>query len=122
MRTSLTVCAALVTAVLAASPGSAAAAAVESSPVALSLREAIELGLGRDPGIVSAKQTRDRSQLGVTRAQLDRFSLRVDAFLNEQYRAGNIGGSAPSASCSTLAPARALTGSGTLYADRKSVV
>jgi hypothetical protein len=116
MRTSLTVCAALVTAVLAASPGSAAAAAVESSPVALSLREAIELGLGRDPGIVSAKQTRDRSQLGVTRAQLDRFSLRVDAFLNEQYRAGNIGGSAPSPSCSTLAPARALTGSGTLYA------
>ena len=77
----------------------------------LSLREAMELGLGRDPGVVSAKQTRDRSQLAVTRAQLDRFSLRVDAFVNEQYRASNLGGSPPSPSCATLAPVR-----GGLYA------
>ncbi len=82
---------------------------------ALSLRDAIDLGFRVDPGIVSAKQSRDRAQLAVTRSQLDRFSLRVDAFVNEQYRVSNIAGNPPSPSCSTLAPVRGLTGSGNLY-------
>lgn len=87
--------------------------ATETSSI--SLRDAIELGLRSDPGVLSAKQTRDRADLAVTRSQLDRFSLRVDAFVNEQYRVSNIAGSAPTPSCSTLAPVRGLTGSGNLY-------
>ena len=79
-----------------------AQSAKQAPPGNLSLHDAIELGLARDPGVVSAKQTRDRSQLAVTRAQLDRFSLRVDAFVNEQYRVSNLGGSAPTPSCSTV--------------------
>ncbi len=98
------------------SSDAAAQSSQQASLGSLSLYDAIELGLARDPGVVSAKQTRDRSQLAVTRAQLDRFSLRVDAFVNEQYRVSNLGGVAPTPSCSTLAPTRALTGSGSLYA------
>lgn len=70
----------------------------------LSLREAIELALRGDPSVASAVATRERSDLAILRAQLDRFSIRVDTFLTEQWRASNLGGSAPPASCSTFLP------------------
>ncbi|HNK44398.1 MAG TPA: TolC family protein [Pseudomonadota bacterium] len=102
-------------ATLALSSSAIAAPPPAADTVHLSLREAIELGLKADPGVVSAKQSRDRADLAVTRSQLDRFSLRVDAFVNEQYRVSNIAGAAPTPTCSTLAPVRSLTGSGNLY-------
>lgn len=102
-----------VAAVCVCTPAISSPAASEQSANDLSLHDAIELGLQRDPGIASAKQTRDRSQLAVTRAQLDRFSLRVDAFVNEQYRVSNIGGPTPTPSCTALSSIRA--GSSTLY-------
>lgn len=70
----------------------------------LSLREAIELALRGDPSVASAIATRERGDLAILRAQLDRFSIRVDTFLTEQWRASNLGGSAPPASCSTFLP------------------
>ena len=68
------------------------------------LRDAIELALRGDPAVASAVATRDRGDLAVLRAQLDRFSLRVDTFLTEQWRASNLGGSAGPGSCSTFLP------------------
>ena len=70
----------------------------------LGLREAIELALRGDPSVASAVATRERSDLAILRAQLDRFSIRVDTFLTEQWRASNLGGSAPPAGCSTFLP------------------
>jgi outer membrane protein TolC len=60
--------------------------------------------LRSDPGVASAVVTRERGELAILRAQLDRFSLRVDTFLTEQWRASNLGGSAPPGSCATFAP------------------
>lgn len=80
----------------------------------VSLSDAIDLALRTDPQIFSAQAVRDRNDLAVLRAQLDRFSLRVDSFVTEQYRASNFGGSAPTPTCAVLAPTQALTGSGTL--------
>lgn len=77
-------------------------------PQRLSLREALELALRTDPTIPSALAMRDRSHLAVLRAQLDRFSLRVDSFLTEQWRAQNLGGAAPPSACATLFPAGSL--------------
>ena len=74
----------------------------------LSLRDAIELALRGDPGIAAAVATRERGDLAVLRAQLDRVSIRVDTFLTEQWRASNLGGSAPPASCSSLLPLSTL--------------
>lgn len=56
----------------------------------LGLREAIELGLRGDPGVASALAQAERGRVGVLRAQLDRFSLKVDASLQEAYRASNL--------------------------------
>src|SRR5262245_21876695 len=86
-------------------------AAAAPEPQRLSLREALELALRTDPAIASAVASRDRSSLAVLRAQLDRFSLRIDSFLTEQWRAQNLGGAAPPAGCATLFPA-----GGSLYA------
>lgn len=109
---------ALFAAVFSPRPVAAQTAVAHSSPELerLSLREAIEMGLRTDPGIVSAIQTRERGKLAVLRAQLDRVSLRVDAFLNEQYRVSNLGGSPPSASCATFLSTKTLAGAGDLYA------
>lgn len=74
----------------------------------LSLRDAIELALRGDPAVAAAVATRERSDLAVLRAQLDRVSVRVDTFLTEQWRASNLGGSAPPASCSSLLPLSTL--------------
>lgn len=70
----------------------------------LSLRDAIELALRGDPSVASAIVSRERGDLGILRAQLDRFSIRVDTFLTEQWRASNLGGGAPAASCSSIFP------------------
>lgn len=86
-----------------------------AEPLVLSLREAVERGMRTDPSIQAAKQTRERGQLGVFRAQLDRFSLRVDAFVSEQYRVSNIFGPAPSAGCATFLSTKILGSSGELY-------
>jgi len=86
--------------------------AAEGRP--LSLRDAIELALRSDPAVAAAVATRERSDLAVLRAQLDRVSIRVDTFLTEQWRAANLGGSAPPASCSSLLPLSMLPDGSTL--------
>jgi outer membrane protein len=53
----------------------------------LSLREAVELGLRVDPVATSTVIGRDRTRLAVLRSQLDRFSLKVDASVGEQWSA-----------------------------------
>jgi outer membrane protein TolC len=83
-------------------------AATEPTGRPLSLRDAIELALRGDPGVAAAVATRERGDLAVLRAQLDRVSIRVDTFLTEQWRAANLGGSAPPASCSSLLPLSTL--------------
>lgn len=79
-------------------------AASDQPPVPLSLRDAIEAALRSDPQVLAALVQADRSQLGVLRSQLDRFSLRVDASLSEQYRAANLGGPAIPDACGALIP------------------
>lgn len=81
----------------------------------LGLSEAIDLALRTDPQVQSAQATAERGELGVLRAQLDRFSLRVDTFVTEQYRVSNLGGAASSSVCGTVLPTGALLG-GNLYA------
>lgn len=83
----------------------AAGTAPQAEPARpLSLRDAIELALRGDPGVAASVASRERSDLAVLRAQLDRVSIRVDTFLTEQWRVSNLGGSAPPASCSTFLP------------------
>ncbi len=48
------------------------------------------------------------------RAQLDRVSIKVDASLQEQYRASNLFGPAVPDSCSAIVPTGPLLGAGTL--------
>ncbi|HRI51731.1 MAG TPA: TolC family protein, partial [Pseudomonadota bacterium] len=81
----------------------------------LSLAEAIDLALRTDPQVQSAQATAERGELGVLRAQLDRFSLKVDTFITEQYRVSNLGGSPSAAACGTALPTGPLLG-GNLYA------
>ncbi len=64
----------------------------ETATRTLTLDEAVELALGTDPTVGAARIVRDRSQLAVLRAQLDRFSLKVDAQLQELWTQSNIGG------------------------------
>lgn len=119
MRTkSLCVAAGVFTLLTALSPSSAQAAPSPPSgaPRSLSLRDAIERAMRTDPAIDSARANRSRSELAVLRSQLDRFSLRVDAFVTEQYRVTNLGGAAPSPSCGVLAPTKPLIGGDPLYA------
>jgi outer membrane protein len=58
----------------------------------LSLEEAVELALGSDPELGAARAVRERTELAVLRAQLDRFSFAIDAQLEELWAATNIGG------------------------------
>ena len=99
--------------------GDAAAYAQVAAPVVstapaktLSLQQAIALGLRVDPQLSTAVNQRERGELGVLRAQLDRFSLRVDSFVTEQYRVSNLGGAASPAGCGVLAPTGAVLGGG----------
>src|SRR6185437_1099619 len=56
----------------------ATASAAEAEPRKLTLQEAVSLALHVDPLISEAHLGNDRARLGVLRAQLDRFSLKVD--------------------------------------------
>src|SRR5205085_888523 len=67
----------------------AASAQPPPEPRRLSLGETLELAMRADPQVDSAKVGRERGELGVLRAQLDRFSLRIDATLTEQWRVNN---------------------------------
>lgn len=65
-------------------------AAAEPRP--LTLQEAVELAVRFDPVVSEARVAKDRADLGVLRAQLDRISLRIDGSLRELYNQSNIGG------------------------------
>src|SRR5688500_15029854 len=58
----------------------------------LTLAEAVELALRTDPQLGAAEVARDRSELAVLRAQLDRVSFTVDAQVQELWAKSNIGG------------------------------
>lgn len=58
----------------------------------LTLDEAIAFALRTDPLLESRTRSMERSKLGVTRAQLDRFSLKIDGALQEAWHKLNIDG------------------------------
>ena len=70
----------------------AATAARAAEPQAVTLEDAVALALKVDPLMESAQVDRDRSKLGVLRAQLDRITLRIDGQLQELWNKTNIGG------------------------------
>lgn len=105
----------LVSALLLAGPGRADAQTATATARSLSLAEAIDLALRTDPQVSAAQATAERGELGVLRAQLDRFALKVDTFVTEQYRVSNLGGSPSTAACGTALPTGPLLG-GNLYA------
>lgn len=65
---------------------------VAAEPRPLTLQEAVELAIRFDPVVVETRVAKDRADLGVLRAQLDRISLRIDGSLRELYNQTNIGG------------------------------
>src|SRR6185503_19281196 len=87
-----------------------AATPAAAAPQRLGLREAIELSLRTDPGLLGAMATERRGENAVLRAQLDRFSLKVDASLTEQWRASNLFGPQSRDSCYGAVSLRALGG------------
>lgn len=56
-----------------------------TSTRSLSLAEAVKLAMASEPAVASANIGRDRAELAAFRAQLDRFSVKVDAQLQELY-------------------------------------
>lgn len=96
-----------------APPPPAAPSAATDAPeklVPLSLRQAVETAIRADPQVIAALVAEQRGRLGALRAQLDRFSLQVNAILQEQWRAANIFGSPSSDSCGALLSLKPLTG------------
>jgi len=81
-----------------------AAAAISPATTSrhLTLHEALELALRSDPAIVAALASRGRSDVAVLRAQLDRFSLKVDSSLTEQWRIDQTNGGTTPPSCTGL--------------------
>jgi len=63
-----------------------------AAPRKLSLQEAVSLAMHVDPLIAEAHLQDDRARLGVLRAQLDRFSLKIDGSVQELWNKSNIGG------------------------------
>src|SRR5207237_215652 len=91
----------------------------------LSLSQAVDLAIAADPLVTESHVQEDRANLGVLRAQLDRFSLKIDAQLTELWAKQNIlGPSVPpycaipyagdQAACDVAAKAFGL-GSGALW-------
>ncbi|MCU1278596.1 MAG: efflux transporter [bacterium] len=66
------------------------AAAAESRR--LTLADAISMALRVDPLVEEAHIGDDRARLAVLRAQLDRFSLKIDGSMQELWNKSNIGG------------------------------
>ncbi|MCU1280804.1 MAG: nodT [bacterium] len=58
----------------------------------LSLQEAVQAAMRVDPLITETHITDARARLGILRAQLDRFSLKVDGSVQEYWNKSNIGG------------------------------
>jgi outer membrane protein TolC len=75
------------------------------------VRAAIERGLREDPVLFSTAIQRDRGRLATLRAQLDRFSLKVDASLGEQWRTVKSFGD------STFTPTTGVAGSSSFNAN-----
>jgi outer membrane protein TolC len=63
-----------------------------AEPRALTLEETVKLALASEPSIAGAQINRERAQLAVLRADLDRFSVKVDAQIQELWAKTNIGG------------------------------
>ena len=55
----------------------------QAAPRRLTLQEAVQAALHTEPLIAEAHLQDDRARLGVLRAQLDRFSLKVDGSVQE---------------------------------------
>lgn len=68
-------------------------APAEAATPGLTLADAVRVALRTEPAVASAKIARDRSRLATLRAQLDRFSLRIDAQIQELWFKTNIAGS-----------------------------
>jgi outer membrane protein TolC len=65
-----------------------------AAPRRLTLGEAVQLALKVEPLVAEARIQDDRAKLGVLRAQLDRFSLKIDGSVQELWNKTNIGGPA----------------------------
>src|SRR5436305_4892259 len=63
-----------------------------AAPRRLTLQEAVQAAMHTEPLIAEAHIQDDRARLGVLRAQLDRFSLKVDGSVQELWNKSNIGG------------------------------
>lgn len=64
----------------------------ETATRTLTLAEAVDLAIAADPELARAELAHDRADLAALRAELDRFSFRVDAQLQELWTRANIGG------------------------------
>ncbi|HEX8952391.1 MAG TPA: TolC family protein, partial [Polyangia bacterium] len=64
----------------------------QAEPRKLTLQDAVSLAMHVEPLIAEAHLGDDRARLGVLRAQLDRFSLKVDGSVQELWNVSNIGG------------------------------
>jgi outer membrane protein TolC len=74
-------------------------ATASAAPRRLTLQDAVRMALQVEPLVSEAHLQQDRARLGVLRAQLDRFSLRVDGSVQELWNKANIGGG-PLTACS----------------------
>ncbi|HWE29668.1 MAG TPA: TolC family protein, partial [Polyangia bacterium] len=71
----------------------------QAAPRKLTLQEAVSAALLIEPLVAEAHLQEDRGKLGILRAQLDRFSLKIDGSVQELWNKANIGGS-PVTTCS----------------------
>jgi outer membrane protein len=78
-----------------------ACSAFVSTPTrSLSLAEAVDLAMRTEPLVAETRVARDRSELAVLRAELDRVTIKVDAQLQELWNESNIAGPALPRQCS----------------------
>jgi outer membrane protein len=70
----------------------ATASVAQAEPRKLTLQEAVSVALHVDPLLAEAHIGNDRARLGVFRAQLDRFSFKIDGSVQELWNVSNIGG------------------------------
>lgn len=75
------------------------ASAAAAAPRKLTLQEAVQQAMRVEPLVAEAHLQDDRGRLGVLRAQLDRFSLKIDGSVQELWNKANIGGSPISYAC-----------------------
>ncbi len=84
----------------------ATSSAAGAAPRKLTLQQAVQQAMHVEPLIAEAHLQDDRGRRGVLRAQLDRFSLKIDGSVQELWNKANIGGPPISYACldSTGAP------------------